>query len=148
ASTSSVSTFDFELVRARFALGRRNLNLEDAVLEFGGRGFGFDAFRQRNRTVEAAVAAFALVIAAFFLGTLLSALTLDRHGVLGDFHVQIVFLDAWKIGGNANLAILFRHFDARRPRSHHRLPTALPEIGREEAATHAEVLEHTIDIFA
>ena len=125
-------------------------DLKHAVAEGSGGAFRVGALRQRDAAVEAAIAAFALVIAAVAAGPFLMALALDGHPVLIDFHLDILFLDARQISGNQQLPLPLDDVHVRRPQRGSSLRIsgselrALSKFRREEAAAEPEAVEQPV----
>src|SRR5689334_7526811 len=147
-----VAVLDLERTTTPLTARCIELDLQHAIAKRCRRGIGIRAFGQRNRAVEAAVAPLAPVVAALVRRLLLMSVTLDDDGVLLDFDVDVLTLDARQIRLDDELAFALHHLDVRRP--HRRCPlralriTEALGIVAGEPATHAEILEQPVHLVA
>src|SRR5207248_6279091 len=88
---------DLQGATAGLLARRLHFDLKHAVAEGSGGAFRVGTLRQRDAAVEAAIAAFALIIAAVAAGRFMMALALDGDIVRTDFYLDVLMLDFGQI---------------------------------------------------
>src|SRR5262245_40188303 len=69
-----------------------------------------------NHPIEGAVLPFRAIDVVLLLLLLFFALTRQRKMTVGDFDLDVAFLDAWQIDAREQPVVLLEHVDFRRPR--------------------------------
>src|SRR4051812_47684200 len=120
----------------RFRLrGHRDDDFENSLMEVSGRLRGLRTFGKRDRAVEAAIAALAVVVSLALFLRLLLALALDRDQAIGDLHLDVVLAQPREIGADHELSLPLQHLDFRRP-----LRGDNPALAPQQLAAAAEEL--------
>src|SRR3954462_5630316 len=109
-------SFDLNLPRTPLRLLRhRDGHLEHAILERRVARFSRDAFGQRERSLELAVAPLAVVVALTVVDVFLGALAGDGEYPVVDLDGDVLFPQAGKVGANDELVAATEGFDRRHP---------------------------------
>jgi hypothetical protein len=104
---------NIDLAATRLALRRRHRNLQNSVLEGCLHLLCIHPLWQWDLAVESSVATLGVedpALSLFVLGTTLAS---DYQGIVGDFHLHVIFCETRQVSAHNELSVTLKHFHRR-----------------------------------